>query len=153
MKRLRSMPDDTKKIQPAEKLSFLRYFAQVFVSKMKHSSFSLLSTKPGIICISSPQLFLRLPSSSLSLSFSLSAFFSSLLSSFLSLSDPYSLYERVSRSSNFAPVFAILNWSTRWKVDTLQVNEGAALIFFAKDRSLAFRKFKGMTIGEGRRYE
>lgn len=108
MKRLRSMPDDTKKIQPAEKLSFLRYFAQVFVSKMKHSSFSLLSTKPGIICISSPRLFLRFTSSSppsAHLSFSLP-------SSFLSLSGPYSLYERVSRSSNFAPV-AILNWSTR----------------------------------------
>lgn len=80
MKRLRSMPDDTKKIQPAEKLSFLRYFAQVFVSKMKHFSFSLLSTKPGIICISSPRLFLRFTSSSppsahLSLSLFLPLFF------------------------------------------------------------------------------
>ena len=78
MKRLRSMPDDTKKIQPAEKLSFLRYFAQVFVSKMKHSSFSLLSTKPGIICISSSRLFLRL-STPFSLSLSLSFLYQALI--------------------------------------------------------------------------
>lgn len=103
-KRLRSMPDDTKKIQPAEKLSFLRYFAQVFVSKMKHSSFSLLSTKPGIICISSPRLFLRLSSSSPPtppphLSLSLSLHFSLPLFSFFI--GPYSLYERLFHELEF----------------------------------------------------
>lgn len=143
MERLLSMPDDTKEIQPAEKLSFLRYFAKFLLVKRSTPVFPSFNGARDYLYIVSP-LFLLF----FFLSFSPFSFCPSPFSSHFFIGTPCSLYEsvsraRISRQSRFLT-------GAPGERSTLSGQQKSSVNILQK-MSPVFREFKGTMIKERKR--